>query len=85
MWLSFSWSHAAQRSSQLGPVPESAGGLRCSPPVHLIAYTQPIWPAPEHKAITVHVLAHQIFLDLQVEDVVQVDGLSCELASKKQK
>lgn len=68
----------SSESSQVGPVPERAGGLHCSPPVHLIAYTQPIWPAPVHRANTAYILANRCFLDLQIEDVLQVVGsLTC--------
>lgn len=43
-------------------------------PVHLIAYTQPLWPAPLHGANAAYILANQFFLDLQLEDILQVAG-----------
>lgn len=74
MWLFLLLVPRSSESSQVGPVPERAGGLHCSPPVHLIAYTQPIWPAPVHGANTAYILANRFFLDLQIEDVLQVVG-----------
>lgn len=48
-----------------------ASGLHGSPPVHLIAYTPSIWPAPVSRAYN---LADWLFHDLQVEDILQVVG-----------
>ena len=74
MWLLLLLVPRSSERSQVGPVPERAGGLHCSPPVHLIAYTQPLWPAPVHRANTAYILANWFFLDLQIEDVLQVAG-----------
>ena len=74
MWLLLLRVPRSSERSQVGPVPERAGGLHCSPPVHLIAYTQPRWPAPVHRANTAYILANWFFLDLQIEDVLQLIG-----------
>ncbi|KAK9532866.1 hypothetical protein VZT92_010231 [Zoarces viviparus] len=65
MWLSCSWSHAAQRGARSVRCQRGLVGYAALPRVHLIAYTQPIWPAPERGANTAYVLANRFLLDLK--------------------
>lgn len=76
MWLCFSGSNATQTGAS--QVPEMGQWLHGSPPVHLIAYMQSIWPAPVRRA---YKLAGRLFPDLRVEDILQVFGLFQETGS----
>lgn len=78
----FSWSHTAQRGArsvqcQRGSVGYTALRLSTSLP------TRTIWPAPVHRANCAYILANRFFLDLQVEDILQVVGSFCQAAPHK--